>query len=175
LKEDIRMRLAGLMLIACVGCTSGDTPLEPNGRLCGATLTSNGTFTPDPTAMPNPNGTGCWPYGTWSFSMSIVMNDCAAAPMLLSKYEFTGKQMIDPATGDILPVFAYTTDPSNTRVIVKVTEGGTSGGNGGCEGELDIYSTDGKTVTSLKPQLNGDNTITGDGEYTEYGSNQWPF
>ena len=54
---------------------------------------------------------------------------------------------------------------------MKVSEGG----SGLCEGELSIYSADGKTVWLLKPELNADNTITGDGEYGQYSTDQWPY
>ena len=42
-----------------------------------------------------------------------------------------------------------------------------------CEGELSIFSPDGKQIWDLKPWLNVDNTIVGDGEYSLYGSDQW--
>lgn len=71
--------------------------------------------------------------------------------------------------GDIVPVYAYLTDPA-ARYIVKVSQGG----SGLCEGEVDLYSADGKTVYSLKPELNADSSITGDGEYNIYGTDQWP-
>jgi hypothetical protein len=167
------MRLVATLIIAAcfMACTNGDAPVEPNGRLCGTTMTSSGSFTPDPTAMPNPNGTGCWPYGTWTFTMTVDMNDCASPPQLAPQYQMKATQMINN-DGDIVPIYSYLTDPANPMVIVKVSEGGVAGG---CEGELDIYSNAGKDVFVLKPQLNADNSITGDGEYTEYGTNQWPF
>jgi len=162
------MRLA-LVCLICAGYTSGDAAVEPNGRLCGTTFTSNGTFAPDPTAMPNPNGTGCWPYGTWTYALTVVENDCSPAPAAAPQYEFKTTQMVN-VDGDIVPVYAYLTDPA-ARNIVKVSEGG----SGLCEGEVDIYSADGKTVYVMKPELNADNTITGDAEYAVYGSDQWPF
>src|SRR5258706_361572 len=84
-------------------------------------------------------------------------DDCAVPPTLLAQYQFSGHQMIN-MDGDIVPLFTYDTDPSSMRTIVKVSEGG----SGLCEGELDLYSMDGKSVFSLKPELNADNTITGD-------------
>jgi hypothetical protein len=165
------MRLAGaLFFILLLGCTNGDTPPMPNGRLCGSTLSANGMFTPDPAATPPTGSTGCWPAGMWTFSVSIVMNDCSPAPTLLSQYQFKGTQTLDMNGDPVVNTFTYVTDPS-ARTIVKVSEGG----SGLCEGELDIYSADGKTVFSLKPELNADNTITGDGEYGVYSSDQWPF
>jgi len=102
--------------------------------------------------------------------MTIMSNDCAAPPTLLAQYQFSAHQMIN-MDGDIVPMYTYDTDPSSTRTLVKVSEGG----SGLCEGEVSIYSADGKSVFVLKPELNADNTITGDGEYAEYGSNQWPY
>jgi len=162
------MRLV-LISLVCAACTTGDKPTEPNGRLCGTTFSTNGTFTPDPSAAPNPDGTGCWPYGTWTYQMAVVENDCSPAPTPLAMYQIKVTQMINMDM-DIVPVYSYLTDPA-ARSIVKVSEGG----SGLCEGEVDIYSADGKTVYTMKPELNGDNTITGDGEYAMYGTNQWPY
>jgi len=162
------MRFALICLIF-TACTSGDTPPEPNGRLCGAVFTTSGTFTPDATAMPNPDGTGCWPYGTWTYSMAMVSNDCSAAPMVAAQYQFKVTQMLDQ-NNDVIPVYAYLTDPTAMNVV-KVSQGG----SGLCEGEVDVYSADGKNVYVMKPELNADNTITGDAEFAMYGSNQWPF
>jgi hypothetical protein len=169
------MRLVGAVCFiglcpGVVGCTTGDTPVMPNGRLCGSTLSANGTFAPDPNATPPVDGTGCWPAGTWTFSMSIVENDCSPAPTLESQYQFKGEQTLDMNGDPVVDTFTYLTDPS-ARAIVKVSEGGA----GLCEGEVDLYSTDGKTVWLLKPELNADNTITGDGEYGVFSSDQWPF
>ena len=76
--------------------------------------------------------------------------------------------VVDPQTQDMLQSFTYTTDP-NAHSIVKVS----AAGNAMCEGELSLYSADGKQVWNLKPWLNADNTITGEGEYDLYGTDQW--
>ena len=166
------MRLVGaLLFIATVGCTNGDTPPMANGRQCGATLSAMGTFAPDPAATPDPNGTGCWPAGTWTYQMAIVMNDCSPAPTFLPQYQVKGVQTLDMNGDPVVNTFTFLTDPGSTRTILKVSEGG----SGLCEGEFDIYSADGKTVTLMKPELNADNTLTGDGEYAVYSSDQWPF
>ena len=53
---------------------------------------------------------------------------------------------------------------------MKVSQGGA----GLCEGELQIFSADGKTVWLLKPSLYADNSILGDGEFAIFAENQWP-
>jgi hypothetical protein len=183
------MRLvAALFLIIPLGsaCTTGDSPgaggggggsgsgsdsNTANDRVCASTLTASGSFVVDPAATPPVGSTGCWPAGTWTFKMAVASNDCSAAPALESQYQFKGTQTTDMNGDPIVDTFTYLNDPTNTRVLVKVSEGG----SGLCEGEVSIYSTDGKKVWLLKPELNADNTITGDGEYGEYKSDQWPF
>lgn len=55
--------------------------------------------------------------------------------------------------------------------MVKVSQGG----SGLCAGSVELYSTDGKTVFNLRPELNSDNSITGDGEYAIFATDQWPL
>jgi hypothetical protein len=169
------MRLAGIsaFFLLATGCGVGDdggmnTNPNPNGRVCGATLTTSGSFVPDTASPPPTDYQGCWPVGMWTFTVSVAMNDCAAAPQPLSQYQIKGTTTLDQ-NGDPEPQMSYVTDP-NARVIVKYSEGG----SGLCEGELDLYSTDGTKVWLLKPELNADNSITGDGEYAEYTTDQFP-
>jgi hypothetical protein len=103
--------------------------------------------------------------------MAVAMNDCSTAPKPEASYAFKGVQTNDDNGDPIVDTFTYLNDPTNKRAIVKVSEGG----SGLCEGEVDIYSADGTKVWLLKPELNADNTIVGDGEYGEYKSDQWPF
>ncbi|MEO6773973.1 MAG: hypothetical protein ABI467_13310 [Kofleriaceae bacterium] len=172
------MKLASALFLVPVvcGCKSGDTPggadaSTANDRVCDATLTTMGSFVPDPAATPPADSTGCWPAGTWTFTAAVTQNDCTTAPVPESQYQFKGVQTADMNGDPIVDTFTYLNDPTNPRVIVKVSEGG----SGLCEGELTIYSTDGTKVWLLKPELNADNTITGDGEYGEFTSDQWPF
>jgi hypothetical protein len=73
--------------------------------------------------------------------------------------------------GDPQPVMAFMGDAS-LRPIAKYSDGG----SGLCEGELDLYSADGKTVWLLKPELNTDNaTLSGDGEYGVFATDQYPL
>lgn len=68
------------------------------------------------------------------------------------------------------PERTYLTDP-NVEHGVKVSQGG----SGLCAGELELFSPDGKAVYLLRPALNGDDTITGDGEYATFATDQRPF
>ena len=151
-----------------VGCTTGGSTDDKNtlGRVCTATFTTSGSFMPGSVA---PTGwSGCWPVGMWTFSASQTASDCASVPMLLSQYQMKGDQVAD-MNGDPNYAMSYVTDPA-AHFIAKVSEGGA---NSQCEGELDLYSADGKSVFYWKPVTNPDNTISGDGEYTLYTTDQW--
>jgi hypothetical protein len=138
--------------------------------VCTATFTTHGSFAPD-LANPRPNdgGTGCWPIGVWTFSATMDQNDCSPAPSVLDRYEFKGTVTLNE-DGDPLQSFTYMTDPA-ARAIVKVSEGG----SGLCEGEVNLFSTDGTQVYLFKPALNADNSIAGDGEFGVFTTNQWPY
>ena len=171
------MRLAGAFAISilAVGCGVGDPnegqpDMNPLGRKCTATFSTHGTFAPD-TANPRPadGGTGCWPIGVWTFSATVDTNDCSPTPTLLTQYQFKGSVTLNE-DGDPIQAFSYMTD-ATARSIVKVSEGG----SGLCEGELNLFNTDGTQVFLFKPALNADNTIAGDGEFGVFATNQWPF
>jgi hypothetical protein len=171
------MRLAGALAISllAVGCGVGDPneggiDMNPLGRQCTTTFMTSGTFAPD-AANPRPadGGSGCWPIGVWSFKATVAENDCEPAPTFLSQYQFKGTVTTNE-DGDPVQAFSYMTD-ATARSIVKVSQGG----SGLCEGELQLFNTDGTKVFLFKPALNADNSITGDGEYGEFSSNQWPY
>jgi hypothetical protein len=65
-------------------------------------------------------------------------------------------------------VNTYMTDPA-ARARVKVSQGG----DGLCEGELNLFSPDGKEVTILKPELYADGHLGGNGEFQLFKSDQW--
>jgi hypothetical protein len=134
-------------------------------------MSVTGSFVRGVAPPANPDGSayeGCWPVGTWSFHATVDMNDCDKPPTMLPQYSFQGTLTTDPDTGDQVQQFAYLTDP-NARSIVRVSEAG----NSACEGELSLYSPAGTEVWTLKPWLNPDNTIVGDGEYALYTNDQW--
>ncbi len=172
------MKLAGACVflgLSLLACTNGDTMGDPNGQQCVAHMTATGTFAPN-TATPPPNGWGnggCWPAGTWTFSLAVTDNNCPAAPTPLAQYSFKGVETTDMNGDPVVNTFTLITpDPSLQRNIVKVSEGGA----GLCAGEVDLYSTDGKQVWSLQPEINFDNaTISGDGSFEIYSTDQWPL
>jgi hypothetical protein len=159
-------------VIFVAACDAGNDP-GPNNTLglqCSATLTITGSFVEGQAPPLNPDGTtfmGCWPIGNWTFAAMINENDCADSPMLLPSYEFQGTLSTD-MNGDYNENFAYITDPTSNYLVKVTTEG-----NAMCEGELDLYSTDGMKVWNLSPFLNPDNSIDGKGTYEEYTSDQW--
>lgn len=172
------MRLVTTSLLAfLIGCT-GDAPpgggsgvdadIDPDPRTCVATLSTSGTFAVDASAVPGV-GSGCRPWGTWTFTTAIVSNNCNPAPTV-QQYEFKVTQKLD-GDGEPLPnEYTYLTDPA-ARSIVKTS----GGGSGLCAGEVGLYSADGKAVYNLRPELNADGSITGDGEYAVFTTDQWPL
>jgi hypothetical protein len=171
---SLRMMKAGLLSFILLGaCVTGDAPPPNNnlGRVCTSTLSVTGSFVRGAAPPLNNDGTtyeGCWPVGTWTFKAAVVQNDCQTAPAMLPQYAFTGSLVVDPMTQDMVQKFTYTTDPT-AHATVKVS----AAGDATCEGELGVFSPDGKQVWTLKPWLNVDNTITGEGEYDLYGADQW--
>jgi hypothetical protein len=169
------MRHAGafaLFLLAASGCGVGDDGSmmpDPNGRQCNATLTVTGSFTPDTTQPAPTDWATCWPVGMWTFTAAVGTNNCSPAPTPAAMYQMKGTTMPD-MNGDPMPVMQFVGDQS-MRPIAHYSDGG----SGLCEGELDLYSADGKTVWLLKPELNADNSLTGDGEYGVFDTNQYPF
>lgn len=171
------MRLAITSLFfAVMGCT-GDTPPggggtdagdpEPNERTCVAELTTSGTFEVDASSVSLP-GTGCRPWGTWTFTTAIVSNNCSPPPGV-QDYRFKATWKLDN-DGNTITEYAYLTDPTSQHSLKS-----SQGGSGLCAGELQLYSADGKKVFNLRPELNGDGSITGDGEYAVYATDQRPF
>jgi len=168
------MRLAGAfaLFLAATGCGVGDDGTmmpDPNGRQCNSTLTVTGSFTPDTTQPAPTDWATCWPVGMWTFTAQVAMNNCSPAPTLMAQYQMKGTTMPD-MNGDPMPVMQFVGDQS-LRPIAHYSDGG----SGLCEGELDLYSADGKTVWLLKPELNADNSLTGDGEYGVFDTSQYPF
>jgi hypothetical protein len=184
------MRSAGISLavgiaLALAGCTSGDeTP--PNNDMRGITCQDNFTLTGNfvlstmsGSGRPTDNQDGCWPVGMWTFSVALdtsMTNNCSPTPQALAQYQFEGDLAPDPddPSGPPLETYKYDTDPSDSMIIVKVTEGG----SGSCQGELDLYSQDGTQVWLLKPEvdtIDAMSTISGYAQYTTYKTDQWPF
>jgi hypothetical protein len=183
LQKDPDMRPAGLNatlflgLASLVACTTGDpnTNNDTRGITCAATFTVAGTFTAS-AARPADNLDGCWPIGMWTFTATMTdAGGCSPAPVPLGQYQMEGTLVQNPEdpTGPMLEAFDYVTDPN-----VRSRVGANEGGSGSCEGELDLYSADGKQVWLLKPEtdtIDAMTTISGSGEYRTYTTDQYPY
>ena len=180
------MRVIGLILLVAA-CDTGDPTgnqseagMEQLGILCSTFYAAHGTFVPNASDPPPSGFMGCWPIGQWTFTLTGNTDpntgggadSCAGAhePAPLAKYQFTGSTMPD-TNGDKAQHFTYNPQASdpNVHITAKVTAGGT----GVCQASLTLYDAMGTSVWTLKPELNADNSITGDAEYDLYGSNQW--
>src|SRR5262249_32914568 len=141
------LRIAGFSaLLFATGClvSTDRDPIPDNntlGRVCSTELATAGSFLQSMPAPANPDGTpyeGCWPIGTWTFTATVGMGDCSKQPTVLKQYQFRAEQALDT---DGLPyqTYTYLTDP-NARNRLKISQGG----DGLCEGELNLFSADGK-------------------------------
>ncbi len=190
--------LLGLGLFAA--CGVGDDATPPNDmtpRQCSATGTITGTWTqgmadPDLDGDCEADNIGSWDDGVWSFSVAIVMNNCATAPTPLPNYKFSSIYAILPAGCTVpttctmgvknpmpscelqSPVFTYMTDPS-VHNHVKTT----AGGGGIREGSLELFSTDGTQVWNMTPVITAQSTdmttgtIGGQFEFNIFPTDQW--
>jgi hypothetical protein len=171
------LRHAGLLVaVLATGCTvesiDGGATTGPDliGRVCTMDMKVTGSFSPSMAAPPNEDGTpyeGCWPIGVWTFTAQRGTTDCDTQPTLLSQYQFKVDQRTD-SDGNPYQVNTYMTDPS-ARNRIRVSQGG----DGLCEGELNLFSADGKEVWIIKPELYIDNHLGGSGEYSLHKSDQW--
>ena len=179
--------VSGLSLAACGVGNDTTPPHDPDPRLCAASGTTTGTWTqilanPDLNGDGVPDALGCWDDGTWSFSATVATSNCTTAPVLLSNYQFKSTHTIDPAgctpgpttTCELsLEMYSYVNDP-NTHNHTK-----TSNTAGGCEGQLELFSADGKTVWNFRPLIasysadHTTGTLTGQWEYAEFADDQW--
>jgi|SRR5215510_1640904 len=138
---------------------------QPLGIICNATFKTNGTFTLGQ-AQPA-DVSGCWPIGTWTFTVTLDTNQCQPPPTLLPSYSFQVDAVAD-VDGNLSYQYTYLTDPTS-HFRLKV-----SGDGGGlCQGSLELYSPDGKQYWNLKPSLETGNVLDGFGEYALYDSDQW--
>ncbi|MBL0212934.1 MAG: hypothetical protein IPQ07_03550 [Myxococcales bacterium] len=168
----------GLGALAACGVGDDGPPSTPEPRLCQAHMSLTGSFTlgqAPPDHVNNDTGNapgdglpdimGCWPVGTWAFSVSITDNTCAVAPTPLAEYKFTTTFVDDP----VEPDYTYavvTPSPATTKSRVSV-----SSDAAGCQGTIELFSEDGKQTWNLQPSLTAFNTngpLTGSGEYAEW-------
>lgn len=184
------------------GCGVGDEDeFALDQAVCTDAFKVTGSLTPDPANprpitdpnSPDPNNpdpfTGCWPVGTWNFTVTIDPSDenindvdgdqmgdrCGTvsgtkAATFDASYSFTVSRLKEGMDGQG-PEDSYALNGAvqegdkfrwNDKYLsrLKVTEGG----GGECEGGLELFSTDGKSYWNLKPALTG-TTITGFGDF----------
>ena len=193
--------------LLAVGCGVGDdkleeTPVNPNGLTCSDAFKISGSFTPGTPARPIDADTGlpitgCWPVGTWTFTVTRDPGDenvldltgddrpdrCGevantAAPTIDPSYSFNVKreyvvEMNEEGYVETYQMIGAVDDSMqirwNGKVLhrLKVTEGG----GGECEGGVEIYSSDGLNYWNLKPALTG-TTLSGFGDYAVYEKSQ---
>ena len=181
--SGIRIPVAAAALLIGA-CTSGDpTGGVTEGITCSTALTiTGGSFAAVmpacPYLMTGSTMCECWPVGMWTFMVSVdttmaASNTCSS-PQLDASYSFTVGTTTDPSSGDLIPTYTMA-DPNNTypNNIIKVTDDGT------CQGNVSLYSTDGKTVWSFsaaaaaQPTVGTSTTLSGVGLFRQYGSDQW--
>jgi hypothetical protein len=180
-------RLLGLASVAALGlgaCGLGEADnthdnTALNKELCHTDLAITGNMVPGakpPDYDPNLGDTNCWPVGVWTFSAAAkAANDDGSAQCgqvsLLPEYKF---QVVRDFANDGAESYAFLTDPK-AKIRIKVS----SGGGGLCEGVIEMYSADGKTLHNLHPALQaptvvgGNQALLGHGEYTQYEVDQW--
>jgi hypothetical protein len=164
------MRITSLLLAgsiaSLVACDGSVT--EEDKLVCSAPLTLSGSFAigdPKPAAI-----NGCWPVGTWTFTATVGTTTCNPAPTPLAQYQFKGERDLTAPEPDYTWNYTYLTDPADVTAHIGVT----SGGGGLCEGEVILYSADGKTLWNMHPALQADNTLTGLGDYEVHTTDKRP-
>jgi len=185
-----------------VGCGVGGDDLEeldpnPNKVICSDVFKVTGTFVPGTPARPvtDPEDptvpfTGCWPVGTWNFTLSLDPSDelvedftgdlkpdrCGAVSGTLAasfdaSYSFVVTRTPD-VEQDYVDSYALTGAVAssgktlwNDKLVyrIKVSEGG----GRECEGGVELYSQDTKSYWNLHPNQGG-TTIDGSGTFYLY-------
>lgn len=183
-------RVLPILLLATTSAACGvgdDGPgvePTPEPRICTTVLAITGTFTqslavPDDvnndTQLPPGDGlpdfTGCWPVGTWTFSLALGENTCDTPPTPEASYSFRTDYVPD-MNGE--PQYEYALlapTPMNYRLKVS------SGGGGLCEGLIELYSDDALESWILHPALNTFNMngpLGGEGEYAIWREPAYP-
>ena len=194
-----------MLMMGCgVGGGEENEPIVPNplAIACTDAFKISGTFTPstarpvDNPATPDVNEgvEGCWPAGTWTFSVTLD-------PVDDNVLDVTGDKLPDrcgrvagtmPATFKQSYSFIVTrTDNGEGYADSYAMNGGgfaadcsqagdciarlkvSEGGALECEGGLEIYSADRKMHWNFKPeQETGQSALVGSGEFTQYNEPQ---
>lgn len=179
--------LASLLLLGACG-VGDDEPIQPGNmtaaeRLCTDEYEVTGTFALGQASPDNVNNDtqeapgdgipdiqGCWPTGTWNFTLARIGGDCTPAPTIPSSFSFRVDFIADPLD----PSYEETLiAPASDEYRLHVSQGG----GGLCEGGLEVYSTDGKEVWNIHPTLdvfNQNGPLGGSGEFSRFSKNQIP-
>ena len=177
------LALAPLLLFGACGVGDDGPPSTPEPRICQAHFTVSGTFTlgmPSPDKVNNDTGAppgdgmpdimGCWPVGTWTFTLKQDDNNCAKEPTPLAEYKLNVAFIDDP----VEPDYMYTlVEPNPTTT--KTRQSVSSGGGGLCVANIEVFSEDGKQTWNLQPALdvfNMNGPLTGVAEYAEWKDSQ---
>jgi hypothetical protein len=190
-----------LVSILGVGCGVGDDakvePIDPNPNnlVCTDAFKITGTFTAGLPARPLTDAegapfTGCWPYGTWNFTVTRDTSEeniqditgdqkgdrCGAVPATQAatfdaSYSFTVTQQPD-ANVDFIDIYTLAGQTVsggktfwNDKVVFKTKV--TEGGGGECEAGIELYDRSGTSYWNLHPALTG-NTVSGFGDFGLY-------
>lgn len=203
-------RIGACILISSlgIGCGVGDDdklePLDPNPNrlVCTDAFKVTGSFVPGTPARPitDPEDpaspfTGCWPVGTWNFTLTTDPTDenilditgdkkadrCGSVTSTSiatfdASYSFVVGRVAD-VNEDYIDTYTVTGQvPEGVKTLwndkyvykLKVTEGG----GGECTGGLELYSRDGKSYWNLQPVQTG-TSITGFGDFHLYEESQY--
>lgn len=146
-----------------MGGSNGGTPAPVGNLICQATLSISGTYTQGNAPPADYEPGTCWPDGMWTFTATVTDSDCQNTPSLEPQYQF---QVVEDA--DFNDTITYVTDPNNMNITTKI-----SGGDGAiCVGAFLIFSADGKTIYNLRPALQADNSLNGQGDIQVYDADQ---
>lgn len=186
-------RAGAFIAIAILGaaCGVGDeedlVPVDPNPAkmVCTDSFKITGTFTAGTPMRDADSPTGCWPVGTWTFTVALDPTDD-------NVLDITGDQKPDRC-GAVSGTRAATFDASYNLVVTRVDDGDgwvdtlaingaaggrwngktvyrlkvTEGGGGECEGGIELYSPDSLEYWNMKPSLAG-TVLSGFGDYALY-------
>lgn len=166
--------VSSLSFAACAiddgGGEFGDTQ-----RMCTTDVDITGRVTGRPSVFED----FCQAVGTWTFTPTAraSANACSGValdPIVVEvSYECPAGRdcsatAADPA--DKQYVIAYQSGPSvASRQRIKLT----NGGSGICEGIVELFSQDGKSVYNLHPNLHEDGTLDGQGDFSRFPTDQW--
>jgi hypothetical protein len=187
-----------LLFVAACGvgedANTEERPPNPLGIECTDSFLVSGTFTAS-TARPVDVG-GCWPAGTWTFSVSLDPTDDHILDITGDKLPDRCGKINGTSPAAFKSSYSFTvtrTDDGDGFVDAYAMNGGgfaadcsqsgdcvarlkvSSGGARECEAGLEIYSADRKQHWNLKPeQQTGETNLTGLGEYTQFINAQVP-